>query len=190
MKISDQNDAMDVDENYSSREEIQELEQKNSALQDRLNECSQERDNIRVLLDEKEDLVKQYEESLRALRTEHNKYLEISNNLTAELEGFIDKQKSNSDEIRYLKEQLESLSTENKRLKEVQIDYETICNENNTLNDQLSSLRDNNSNEISKLKAQLESENEKLKKVQNDYEAENNNLKDQLSSFRTDNKKL
>ncbi|CAB5127558.1 unnamed protein product [Rhizophagus irregularis] len=178
---------MDVDVYYS---EIQELEQKNSELQDRLNECSQERNTFKLLLDEKEDQFKKSEESLRALRTERNKYLEISNNLTAQLEGFIDKQKNDSDEIRYLKEQLESSSTENKRLKEVQIDYETICNENNTLNDQLSSLRDNYSNEISKLKAQLESENEELKKVQNDYEVENNNLKDQLSSFRTDNKKL
>ncbi|CAB5380762.1 unnamed protein product [Rhizophagus irregularis] len=189
MKVNDHDDATDLDELFYFHE-IQELEQKNSDLQDRLNECSQERDTFRVLLDEKEDLVKQSEESLRALRTEHNKYLEINNNLTAQLERFIDNQKNNSDEIRYLKEQLESLSTENKRLKEVQIDYETIRNENNTLNDQLSSLRDNNSNEISKLKDQLESENEKLKKVQNDYVAENNNLKDQLSSFRTENKKL
>ncbi|RGB33506.1 hypothetical protein C1646_704291 [Rhizophagus diaphanus] len=190
MKISDQNDAMDVDETYPSREEFQELEHKNTVLENSLKECSQERDALKIALDKREDQVKQSEESLRALRTEHNKYLEINNNLTAQLEGFIDKQKNYSDEIRYLKERLESLSTENKRLKEVQIDYETICNENNTLNDQLSSLRDNNSNEINKLKAQLESENEKLKKVQNDYEAENNDLKDQLSSFRTDNKKL
>ncbi|PKC06305.1 hypothetical protein RhiirA5_483170 [Rhizophagus irregularis] len=189
MKVNDHDDATDLDELFYFHE-IQELEQKNSDLQDRLNECSQERDTFRVLLDEKEDLVKQSEESLRALRTEHNKYLEINNNLTAQLERFIDNQKNDSSEIRDLKAQLKSLSAENKRLKEVQIDYETIRNENNTLNDQLSSLRDNNSNEISKLKDQLESENEKLKKVQNDYVAENNNLKDQLSSFRTDNKKL
>ncbi|CAB5381324.1 unnamed protein product [Rhizophagus irregularis] len=213
MKISDQNDAMDVDENYPSREEFQELEQKNSALTASLNECSQERDALKITLDKWEDQVKQSEENLRVLYTENQKICNVNNDLKAQLDNLLslrtenanlrDEQKNNFNEISNLKSQLDDLSslrTENANLRDEQKNnFNEISNLKAQLND-LSSLRTenanlrdkqkNNSNEISKLKAQLESENEKLKKVQNDYEVENNDLNDQLSSLRKDNKKL
>jgi hypothetical protein len=145
---------MEVDDCYSSDEEIKDLGQKYSELEandkrllSELNECSDDRNKWKMIFDELSEKYKKSEENLKALSTEYQRLNNEYNNCLNENNDLKDQlsslrtdnkklrngQKNDFNEINKLKVHLESLSIEDERLKKVQTDYEAMCNEDDKL---------------------------------------------------------